>query len=129
MRSQASPPEGEVAGITYWVRGSGPPVVLMPLDLTPSQWEQLIEPPSARYCTIRPGGPRSVEPALKLLWEASTPDECHQRLHQVGTTVGPNLVMNKVHGLDLVGSGRRRAIVAQLRLDPALGRFVALAQI
>jgi hypothetical protein len=26
---------------------------------------------------------RSVEPALKLLWEASTPDERHQRLHQV----------------------------------------------
>ena len=26
---------------------------------------------------------RSVEPALKLLWEASTPDERHQRRHQV----------------------------------------------
>ena len=25
-----------------------------------------------------------VEPALKLLWEASTPDERHQRRHQVG---------------------------------------------
>jgi len=47
---------GEVAGITYRVRGSGPPVVLMPLDLTPSQWEPLIEPLSARYCTICLGG-------------------------------------------------------------------------
>src|SRR5438105_4606363 len=26
---------------------------------------------------------RSVEPALKLLWEAATPDERHQRRHQV----------------------------------------------
>jgi len=50
-------PEGEVAGITYRVRGSGPPVVLMPLELTPSQWEPLIEPLSARYCTICLGGP------------------------------------------------------------------------
>jgi hypothetical protein len=50
MRSQGvSLPEGEgeVAGITYRVRGSGPPLVLMPLDLTPSQWEPLIEPPAA----------------------------------------------------------------------------------
>jgi hypothetical protein len=46
-----------VAGITYRVRGSGPPLVLMPLDLTPSQWEPLIEPLSARYCTICLGGP------------------------------------------------------------------------
>jgi hypothetical protein len=49
--------EGEVAGITYRVHGSGPPLVLMPLDLTPSQWEPLIEPLSARYCTICLGGP------------------------------------------------------------------------
>jgi hypothetical protein len=54
-----SPPEGEgeVAGITYRVRGSGPPLVLMPLDLTPSQWEPLIEPLRTRYCTICLGGP------------------------------------------------------------------------
>ena len=50
--------EGEVAGITYRTRGSGPPLVLMPLDLTPSQWEPLIAQLSARYCTICLGGPR-----------------------------------------------------------------------
>jgi len=49
--------EGEVAGITYRVRGSGAPLVLMPLDLTPSQWEPLIEPLTARCCTISLGGP------------------------------------------------------------------------
>jgi SAM-dependent methyltransferase len=32
-------------------------LVLMPLDLTPSQWEPLIELLSARYCTICLGGP------------------------------------------------------------------------
>ena len=31
------------------------------------------------------------------------------------------LVMNKVHSPDLVASGRRRAIVAQLCLDTVLG--------
>src|SRR5947208_2137303 len=50
--------EGETSGITYRVRGSGPPLVLMPLDLTPSQWEPLIGALSARYCTICLGGPR-----------------------------------------------------------------------
>ena len=49
--------EGETSGITYRVRGSGPPLVLMPLDLTPSQWEPLIGQFSARYCTICLGGP------------------------------------------------------------------------
>jgi ubiquinone/menaquinone biosynthesis C-methylase UbiE len=49
--------EGEISGITYRIRGSGPPLVLMPLDLTPSQWEPLIGQLSARYCTICLGGP------------------------------------------------------------------------
>src|ERR1700731_1144541 len=34
--------EGEVGGIPYRIRGSGPPLVLMPLDLALSQWEPLI---------------------------------------------------------------------------------------
>ena len=34
--------EGEFAGISYRVRGAGPPLVLLPLDLAPSQWEPLI---------------------------------------------------------------------------------------
>ena len=48
--------EGEVGGITYRIRGSGPPLVLMPLDLAPSQWEPLIPELSERYCTITVGG-------------------------------------------------------------------------
>jgi ubiquinone/menaquinone biosynthesis C-methylase UbiE len=49
--------EGEVAGISYRIRGAGPPLVLMPLDLAPSQWEPLISSLSRRYCTITLGGP------------------------------------------------------------------------
>jgi hypothetical protein len=52
-----SEPEGEVAGITYRIRGIGPPLFLMPLSLAPSQWEPLITALSARYCTISLGGP------------------------------------------------------------------------
>jgi SAM-dependent methyltransferase len=49
--------EGETAGITYRIRGAGPPLVLMPLSLAPSQWEPLIPRLSEHYCTIGVGGP------------------------------------------------------------------------
>ena len=54
-----APPEGEgeTAGITWRVRGAGPPLVLLPLALAPSQWEPLIPILSARYRTISLGGP------------------------------------------------------------------------
>jgi ubiquinone/menaquinone biosynthesis C-methylase UbiE len=48
--------EGEIAGISYRVRGAGPPLILLPLDLSPGQWEPLIPALSARYCTITLGG-------------------------------------------------------------------------
>ncbi len=49
--------EGEVAEVTYSVRGSGPPLVLFPLGLAPSQWDPLLPVLSERYCTITLGGP------------------------------------------------------------------------
>lgn len=48
--------EGEIAGISYRVRGAGPPLVLLPLFLAPSQWEPLIPRLSEKYCTITLGG-------------------------------------------------------------------------
>jgi ubiquinone/menaquinone biosynthesis C-methylase UbiE len=48
--------ESETAGISFRVRGAGPPLVLLPLDLSPGQWEPLIPALSARYCTITLGG-------------------------------------------------------------------------
>jgi SAM-dependent methyltransferase len=52
-----SEPEGEIAGVTYRLCGAGPPLVLMPLSLAPSQWDPLVPTLSARYCTITLGGP------------------------------------------------------------------------
>ena len=49
--------EGEAAEISHRIRGAGPPLVLMPLDLAPSQWEPLIPKLGERYCTITLGGP------------------------------------------------------------------------
>jgi SAM-dependent methyltransferase len=48
---------GEAAGISYRIRGAGPPLVLMPLSLAPSQWEPLIAMLAARTCTVTLGGP------------------------------------------------------------------------
>jgi SAM-dependent methyltransferase len=47
---------GEVAGITYHIRGAGPPLVLLPLWLAPSQWVPVLPLLSARYCTITLSG-------------------------------------------------------------------------
>ncbi len=44
--------EGEVAGISYRVMGSGPPLVLLPLALAPSQWEPLLPQLTQHYSTI-----------------------------------------------------------------------------
>ena len=48
--------EGEVAGISYHIHGSGPPLVLLPLGMAASQWDPLIPRLSERWCTIVLGG-------------------------------------------------------------------------
>ncbi len=50
--------EGEIAEITYSIRGAGPPLILFPLSLAPSQWQPLVPKLAERYCTITLGGPR-----------------------------------------------------------------------
>ncbi|MBL6952272.1 MAG: methyltransferase domain-containing protein [Alphaproteobacteria bacterium] len=47
---------GEVSGITYRVRGSGPALVLLPMLLSASQWEPIIERLAEYYCVISLGG-------------------------------------------------------------------------
>lgn len=47
---------GHWAGITYDCRGSGEPLLLMPLALSPSQWRPLIEALSQKFCVITLGG-------------------------------------------------------------------------
>jgi SAM-dependent methyltransferase len=51
------PQEGEIAGMTYRVQGSGSPLVLLPLNLASTQWDALLPRLSERYCTIILGGP------------------------------------------------------------------------
>ena len=48
--------DGEIAGISYRIRGAGAPLVLLPMFLAPSQWEPLVQRLSERYCTITLGG-------------------------------------------------------------------------
>lgn len=48
--------EGTVAGISYRVEGKGPPVVLLPLSLSPAQWGALVEKLRDRYSFITLGG-------------------------------------------------------------------------
>ena len=54
-----SPPveEGEEDGVYFRVRGSGPPLVLLPLGAAPSQWEPVIGSLSQRYCVVSMSGP------------------------------------------------------------------------
>lgn len=49
--------EGEMDGLIYHVRGAGPPLVLLPLSVAPSQWEPLLPQLCARYCTLTLRGP------------------------------------------------------------------------
>jgi SAM-dependent methyltransferase len=57
LKSVALPEsEGEVAGISYHIEGSGPPLVLLPLGVAPSQWEPLVPRLRAHWCTIILGG-------------------------------------------------------------------------
>ena len=48
--------EGEEGGISYTVRGSGPPLLLFPLGLAASQWDPLLPALAERYTTITLGG-------------------------------------------------------------------------
>ncbi|MCY4486175.1 MAG: methyltransferase domain-containing protein [Deltaproteobacteria bacterium] len=48
--------EGEAAGISYTVRGSGPPLLLFPLALAASQWEPVLAALAERFTTITVGG-------------------------------------------------------------------------
>jgi SAM-dependent methyltransferase len=47
---------GEVAEVSYQIRGTGEPLVLLPLSLAPSGWDPLLEQLSAQFCTIVLGG-------------------------------------------------------------------------
>jgi SAM-dependent methyltransferase len=54
--TQLTQGDGEIAGISYRVRGSGPPILLLPLTLARSQWDPLVPVLAERYTTIVLGG-------------------------------------------------------------------------
>ncbi len=49
--------EGEVDNIYFRVRGSGPPLVLLPLGAAPAQWGPVVAAFTERYCVITLTGP------------------------------------------------------------------------
>jgi ubiquinone/menaquinone biosynthesis C-methylase UbiE len=49
--------EGWIDDIWFHVEGSGPPLALFPIALSPSQWEPLIPRLRQQYCTVTLGGP------------------------------------------------------------------------
>jgi SAM-dependent methyltransferase len=66
-----TPGAGEVAGLAYRVQGSGPPLVLLPLGLSPSQWEPLLGQLSKHCTTIVLAGPNvGMVPLLEARGQA-----------------------------------------------------------
>ena len=55
-RASLAEGSGEFDGISYRIRGTGPPLVLLPMFLAPSQWELLVALLSEKYCTITLSG-------------------------------------------------------------------------
>ena len=55
--SEMADSNGEIAGIRYRVLGKGPPLLLLPLSMAPSQWEPLVSRLSNYYSIILLGGP------------------------------------------------------------------------
>lgn len=51
------PIRGECAGLSFEVRGEGPPLMLLPFFLAPSQWGPAIDALAERFTVIEVGGP------------------------------------------------------------------------
>ena len=58
FRSQSFPAlSGDVAEVSFQLQGNGEPLVLLPLGLSPSQWDKILPALSDRYFTVLLGGP------------------------------------------------------------------------
>jgi SAM-dependent methyltransferase len=64
--------DGEVAGITYRLRGAGTPLVLLPLGLAPNQWTPILASLEGEHTTLVLGGPM-VGPAGLVERRATLP--------------------------------------------------------
>jgi SAM-dependent methyltransferase len=54
--SPALPASGSHAGLTYRLEGSGPPLILLPFFLAPSQWDPAVPELARHFTVIRLGG-------------------------------------------------------------------------
>ena len=91
--------EGVVADISYRIRGNGPPLVLLPQSLAPSQWEPLVPRLAERYSVITLGG---IHLGVVALLEAR--GRASGYLHMMRTLIDESRVTPNESVLD-VGSG------------------------
>lgn len=54
--SHSLPRSGAHAGVTYRIEGAGPPLILMPFFLAPSQWDPVVGELAGKFSVIRIGG-------------------------------------------------------------------------
>jgi SAM-dependent methyltransferase len=56
-RASLAPSSGAHAGLTYRIEGQGPPLILLPFFLAPSQWEPALPELIRQFTVIQLGGP------------------------------------------------------------------------
>src|SRR6266849_7601133 len=85
--------DGEVAGISYRVRGSGPPSVLLPLTLARSQWDPLVPVLAEHYTTIVLGGAFvGIIPSLEARMQGGYRNVVRSLVDAAGIAPGQNIL-------------------------------------
>ena len=86
-------PSGEYAGITYSCHGRGEPLLLMPLALSPSQWQPLIDQLSENFrVVILAGAPLGMVAHLETRAQSSYMRVIDQLFHEMDVKPGQSLL-------------------------------------
>ena len=86
-------PSGECAGITYSCHGRGEPLLLMPLALSPSQWQPLIEQLSENFrVVILAGAALGMVAHLETRAQSSYRRVIDQLFHEMDLKPGQSLL-------------------------------------
>ena len=106
---------GECAGITYSCHGSGEPLLLMPLALSPSQWQPLIDQLSEQFCVITLGGAHlGMVAHLETRAQSSYMRIIDQLFHELNLRPGHSIVAADVNSYLL---GEAAALAKREALD------------